>query len=42
MVRFMKERLTDSGFKVEVRKFNEDIDNEFGFNIDETILICKK
>ena len=38
----LKERLTDSGFQVEVRKFNEDIDNEFGFNIDETILICKK
>ncbi len=38
----LRERLLKSGFQVEVRKFEETKENEYGFANDETILICTK
>lgn len=38
----LTERLTNSGFRVEVREFNEAADNKSGFKEKEYILIAKK
>jgi len=38
----LKERLSNCGFEVDVRKFIEDINNYTGFVENETILICHK
>ncbi|MBN1597286.1 MAG: class I SAM-dependent methyltransferase [Bacteroidales bacterium] len=35
-------RLSDCGFKTDIRYFEESSDNEFGLNIRETILVCSK
>jgi len=38
----LKQRLTDIGFQVDIREYNEEIGNNFGYNTNETILICTK
>jgi len=38
----LKKRLESVGFMVEVLEFKEIDDNTFGYNTDETILVCKK
>jgi len=38
----LKERLSNCGFKVGVKEFEEEINNEIGFEKEETILISKK
>ena len=38
----LKKRLSDNGFIVTILNFHEENNNRFGFNISETVLICKK
>jgi len=38
----LKERLTNSGFKVEIKTYQESVYNRFGFSVKENVLICKK
>jgi predicted SAM-dependent methyltransferase len=38
----LKERLSNCGFRVEIREYKEEIDNRNGFLEKETILICTK
>jgi hypothetical protein len=38
----LKERLIDSGFTVEVREYNESIDNKNGYQPNEIVLIARK
>jgi ubiquinone/menaquinone biosynthesis C-methylase UbiE len=38
----LKERLSDSGFKAEIKEYKEDINNKFGYNTREFVLICSK
>ena len=41
-VNALKERLSNCGFKVDIRKYKEAPENVDGFESEETILICKK
>ena len=38
----LKDRLTDNGFNVEIKSFNEDTNNYFGYSEKEYVLICDK
>lgn len=38
----LKQRLTDIGFRVEIREYHEEIDNTFGYQTNEIVLICTK
>lgn len=38
----LTERLTDAGFYVDIRKFQEDSNNFYGFKINEVVLIARK
>jgi len=38
----LKERLTQAGFRVDIKQFNELEDNKFGFKVSEKVLICTK
>lgn len=41
-VKGLNERLSNCGFNVEIREYNEDLNNKYGFKNQETILICRK
>jgi len=38
----LKERLKECGFQVEIREYNNDVNNENGYKRNESILICTK
>ena len=38
----LKDRLTDNGFNVEIKSFNEDTNNYYGYSEKEYVLICDK
>jgi SAM-dependent methyltransferase len=38
----LKERLIKCGFHVDIKNFNEVIDNKFGFKTNEMVLVCTK
>lgn len=38
----LKSRLEGAGFAVDVRTFSESLENDHGFNVEETVLICRK
>jgi SAM-dependent methyltransferase len=38
----LSKRLTQAGFKVDIRVFSENIPNKYGYKSSETILICTK
>ena len=38
----LKQRLTDNGFSVEIREYEEEAENKFGHKTKESVLICRK